>query len=292
MVWKGWKERNIGYLLLLPALVSLFGVFVYPIFYCIFLSFNEQYLTKPYLGMQFVGLANYLRSIFDARVLNGIQLTAILVSGILIGELLLGIGIALLLDRELKGKVIFRSIILIPMVVTPVVTGLSFRTLMFHGDFGMINYFLSLVGIRGIGWLADPVTALPAIMLTDIWQWTPYMALVGLAALESMPRDPLEAAKIDGASRLQTFMYVTLPSIWPVLAVAVIFRIIDSIQIFDIIYVMTSGGPGIATETLNMYAYKVGFVLSGEVTYAAAIAMELVLIVIVVTLVIRRFVRT
>lgn len=292
MVWKGWKERNIGYLLLLPALVSLFGVFVYPIFYCIFLSFNEQYLTKPYLGIQFVGLANYFRSILDERVLNGIQVTAILVGGILIAELFLGIGIALLLDRELKGKVIFRSIILIPMVVTPVVAGLSFRTLMLHGDFGMINYFLSLVGIKGTGWLGDPATALPAVMLTDIWQWTPYMALVGLAALESMPRDPLEAAKIDGASRLQTFTYVILPSIWPVLMIAIIFRVIDSIQIFDIIYVMTAGGPGVATETLNMYAYKVGFMMSGEITYAAAIAIELVLIIIVVTQLIRRLVRT
>jgi multiple sugar transport system permease protein len=196
-------------------------------------------------------------------------------------ELALGLGVALLFFRRFPGDKFMRALILLPMVVAPVVVGLLWRY-MLNVNFGVVNYLLSQVGIPRIDFLGDPFWALPTLIVIDVWQWTPFMFLILLAALQGIPEDILEAARVDGANPVQIFVYQMLPLMRYPIAVAVVLRTIDAFRVYDIIYMTTRGGPVDATQTLSWQIYDAGF-RSFDLGYAAAYSWLMLAIVLIVT---------
>ncbi|HHW13791.1 MAG TPA: sugar ABC transporter permease, partial [Firmicutes bacterium] len=246
------------YAFMLPAVVALLIVTFAPFIGAVLLSLGRYDLLRPWLGWQFRGLGNFIDVLHDGAFWQSAYTTLKFTTFALSGETLLGVAIALFLNRDFKGKGLVRTLLLAPMIISPVVVGLVWRML-YNADVGMVNYFFRLMGLPAHPWLGDPATALWAVAVADIWQWTPYIVMVTLAALESLPLDYFEVARIEGASFLQTLQYVTLPLIKPVLLVATIVRTMDLLNAFGTIFVMTNGGPGRVTETLVIYGYKTGF---------------------------------
>ncbi len=255
------RRRRLGdmpiYLLfLLPTVVFLAMTSLYPLLYTFRLSFHEWYLNRPGMEPQWVGLDSYHVSINDQVFRTSAAHTAIFGVGTVAAELILGLALALAVAREGMGVRVIRSILLIPMIMTPVVVGVLWRILLF--DRGLINYLLGLLGLPRILWFVDPTWAFVGVMLVDIWQWTPFVLIVMTAAIAALPSEPFRAAEVDGATRWQVFRYLTLPMLMPVLLVTGLLRFIDAIKVFDTIYVLTNGGPGYATEMLSSYIYKQG----------------------------------
>lgn len=272
---------RLPYLLLVPALVFLLGVTMPPFVFGLVASFTRWSLTRPDDGITFVGLHNYASILTDPSFGKILSNTLIYTVGSVAASLLLGLGIALLLNRRMRGKGLYQTLLLIPMVATPMVIALGFRYL-YNGDYGVITYLLSLAGGDGSSPLGSPATALLAVMAVEIWQWTPFMALVLLAGLESIPRRPYEAASVDGASAWQTFRFVTLPQLRRVVLVVVLIRSMDAFRSFDLIYMMTKGGPGIETETLIMTDWRQSFAFF-NIGIGAALAMIMLYGVLVVS---------
>jgi multiple sugar transport system permease protein len=203
-------------------------------------------------------------------------------------EFIFGLGIALLLDYDLKAKRFFRSIILIPMMCTNVVIGLTWR-LMYNYQFGIINYFLVELGLQPVEWLSNVSIVLPAVILVDVWNTTSFVALLLLAGLQALPDEPFEAARIDGASAQQRFWYLTLPLLRPTILVALLWRVIDTFRIFDVIYLLTAGGPARATETISIYVYRYGF-QTFDLGFASAASYTMILIMLVIAVFLARLV--
>jgi multiple sugar transport system permease protein len=194
-------------------------------------------------------------------------------------QLLLGMGIALLLQRQVIARGLLRTALLLPMMTTPVVVGLIWR-FMYNPTQGILNYLLGQVGLPTPNWLGSLQTGFIAVMIADIWEWTPFMVLILLAALQTLPQEPFEAAAIDGASAWQAFLHITLPLLRPTIVVAVLIRAIDSFKTFDLVYVLTNGGPGTSTETLSFYTYKWGFKFF-QMGYASALSFVMLIMVII-----------
>ena len=203
-------------------------------------------------------MKNYIALFSDPRFFNSVKLTLYFTILSVSVETVLGVAIALILNREFKGKNLAKGILLLPMVATPVAIGLAW-TLFYEPTIGLGNYALQLLGLPASKWLASTTSVIPALAIVDIWEWTPMVTLIVLAGLAALPHDPYEAAMVDGANNWQVFRYITLPLLTPTILVAVVLRGIDAFKTFDIIYTMTSGGPGFASETLNIYAYNLGF---------------------------------
>jgi multiple sugar transport system permease protein len=206
-----------------------------------------------------VALGNYTSLLFhDPRFWGAVARTFVFTIVAVVVETVLGVIIALVLNRETRGQNLIKTLFLLPMIATPVAVGMVWL-LMFEPSIGVINYLLELLRLPQGLWLASPNQALASLILVDVWQWTPMITLIVLAGLASLSREPFEAAIVDGASRLQTVFYITLPLIKSTVVAAVILRTIDAIKTYDIIYTMTQGGPGFATETLNIYSFVLGF---------------------------------
>lgn len=253
------KKSRIHLYFLLPSLITIIVIMIVPFFFSLYITLNNVNLLENSGRFSFNGLGNFINFFRDERAINSVVTTIKFVLGALIVETLLGIAISLFLDRSFRGKPIVRGLLIVPMFMTPVVSGLVWRTF-YDPTAGMINYFLGLLGMGNRhDWLGNASSALPSIILTDVWQWTPFMILLFLASLDSIPSEIYEATLVEGASERQIIRYIKLPLLMPTLFIAVILRGIDVIKAFDIIYVMTKGGPGLATETINMYAYTVGF---------------------------------
>jgi len=250
------KTRQRAVLLVLPTVIILVLVVVFPMFYSLSVSFRMYDLRVP--RHPFVGLENYVRLFTDSRFHNALGVTGLLLIGELALQFPIGFGLALLLARKFWGKKAVQPVLLLPMMVTPVVVGYMGR-LLFEVRSGPINYFLSLAGLPGGLWHSSASTALLTVMLLDTWQWTPFIMGVMLAGLTSLPVEPYESARVDGASGLQIFWYLTLPMLKPVIALVIIMRTLAILQTFDVIYVLTLGGPGTATETIGIYTYLIGF---------------------------------
>jgi len=270
------------FFMILPAIIVLIFIVIYPMVFSFWVSLHKWYLGKPY-SFPFVGLTNYYTVIFKDSVFRVSLINTLILVAICIPiEFTLGIILAMLLNRDdIKGKRIFRSCLIMPIVLTPVVAGVLWK-FKFHPSYGIINYFLGLVGLGKIEWLADPRFALLSIMIVDIWQWTPFMFLVLYAGLLSLPKEPLEAAKVDGASDWQLFKYLIIPLLIPIIVVALLIRTMDIIKLFDIVYVLTRGGPGDTTEVLTLYNFRVGlnYFYMGR---AAAISWIIAVIVILLS---------
>jgi multiple sugar transport system permease protein len=197
-------------------------------------------------------------------------------------EMFIGVGLALMLERPILGMSVFRTIFILPMMIAPIVVGLVWRY-MYNPQFGIFNKTLKKWGFESIPWLSSPDWALPSVIIADIWQWTPFIFILSLAALQSLPRSSLEAARIDGASEWQQIIYIKIPLMMPVLVVAALLRMIDAFKVLEVIFIMTNGGPGLSTEIMSLQIYKTAFV-SWELGRAAALSNILLAIVLVITL--------
>ncbi len=250
-------DRQILFWLLLPAFLVLFATTCGPFLWSLALSFSDFNLANP-AAAQFVGLETYRRVLANASTWNAVFNTVYMVGAIVVSETILGLALALLLARHFPGVRIARSLFLIPLMTPSIVVALTWRML-FTARFGYINYFLGLVGLPQVDWLGDPIWAMPSLIISDIWVATPFVASIVLAGLLSLPEEPFEAATVDGASPVQIFWNVTLPLLRPVLALAIMFRSIDAFRKFESIQIMTGGGPGDVTMTVNFLVYNKGF---------------------------------
>ena len=230
---------------------------LFPLAYTVHLSFQEWFASST-VPPHFVGLKNYWDMLKDERFLKGTVRTIAYTILALGGEVGFGVAMALVFDRTFFGKGIVRALFLLPMVATPVAIALVWLFI-YDPATGVLNYLLSLLGLPQGLWVSQPRTVIASLVLVDIWQWTPLVMLIVLAGLATLPNEPYEAATIDGASGLQIFLYITLPLLRPYIVVAALFRGIDALKTFDIIYVITRGGPAFSSETLNLYIYSSAF---------------------------------
>lgn len=267
-----------------PAVIALFLIVIIPIGYNIYMTF-----TKWTIGLgspRFIGIDNFIDLFSDERVWNGLKVM-IYFSGLSLSiELVLGLLIALYFNREFKGSELVQTIYILPFAATPVAVSLIWR-IMLNPEIGIMNYLLRSIGLPGSLWVSSTDTVIPALVLVDVWKWTPMITLIVLAGLKSLPQDPYEAAEIDGANIFQVFWYITLPLIRPVLIAALMLRSLDNLKEFDMIYTITQGGPGIASETLYLYSYKVGFSFF-KAGYGSALMVIVFLIVLVFNVVMNR----
>jgi len=269
----GWhrERRHFFAALLLPALVVLAVVTLAPFAFLLATSFTPLNLTRPATWWDFSApLRNFERLLDDQRFFNSLGVQARL-SFFTVGlQLLLGLGAALLLNSRLRFLEAARSLFIIPMVLPPIVVAIIWKVL-FTPGISPLNWVLGLVGLPQPAWLADPNLALPAIIVADVWEWFPFTMLMLLAALQMLPEEPQEAARVDGARPWQVLLHIVLPLLRPAIVVIVLFRLIDSVKAFPLIFVMTGGGPGTVTEPTNYYAYLQGFNYS-LIGYSSAIS--------------------
>lgn len=263
-----------------PAMLTLVLILIYPLGYSLRLAFHHWTLRTFRQGVPYVGFENFSELIHGGDFLESLITTATFMLFAIGLEFLLGMGLALLLNQDLKGRRFFRSMILLPMMCTNVVIGLTWR-LMYNYDYGVINYFLNLVGIKSVAWLSEISVVMLSVILVDVWNTTSFVALLLLAGLQGLPEEPFEAAHIDGASAWQRFRYLTLPMLRSAILVALLWRVIDAFRIFDVIYLLTAGGPARKTETVSIYVYRYGFKLFDLGSAAAA---SYLMIVIMLTL--------
>jgi len=269
-----WREKAFPYALLAPALLLLAALTVYPFFYILHTSVHR--LTPA--GETFVGAQNFLRLLGDPFFYRAAVQTLVFTASALTLEFALGLALALLLDSQIRGRALWRALLLLPMILPPVVAGVTWR-LIYNPGFGPLNGALRLLGLdtRRLTWLADPIVALASVVLVDVWEWTPFVFLILLAGLQAIPEEPYEAARIDGSSPWQTFRHVTLPLLLPALLVALLLRTMDLVRLFDSVFILTQGGPGFATETLSLYIYKTAFRFY-DFGYAAAASLALLVV--------------
>jgi len=253
----GFVERNLKYIFPLPALIFVFLLMIFPVCYTLVISFTDWALTSG-RPMRFVGLQSYLKVLREPRFAAAIGRTLFFTFGVVVAEAVLGTIVALILNREFIGKGPLKLILLLPLVVTPVAIGITFN-LFYDPTIGFLNYVLNTLGLPQSGWVTEAKTVLPSLMLVDIWQWTPMIALIVLAGLSGLSAEPFESAKVDGANAVQTFFRVTLPMITPTILTAIVLRSVDALKTYDIIAAMTRGGPGYSSETLNIHAFKYSF---------------------------------
>jgi len=263
----------------LPALFVVGAVIIFPWIFTLWMSVREWQIGGE---TGFVGFDNYWRLATDARFWQSMSHTLSYTILSVIAPMVLGTMAALIFDKKIPLRGLLRGIFVMPMMATPVAVALVW-TMMYHPQLGVLNYLLSIVGIPPQEWIFNQSTVIPALVAVETWQWTPLTMLIVLGGLASMPRDPFESAEIDGANGWQKFRYITWPMILPFIMVAMIIRSIDALKSFDIIYAMTQGGPGTASETINIYLYNVAFSYY-DIGYASAIAVIFFIIIIAMSI--------
>jgi multiple sugar transport system permease protein len=263
---------------IIPALVIVIGVIVFPWAFTIWMSLNEWKVGAP---TTFVGLANYLRLPGDARFVDAVWHTLLYTVLSVLLPLIFGTVAACVFHARFPLRGFLRGLFIMPMMATPVAIALIW-TMMFHPQLGVLNYLLSLIGLPPQLWIFHPATVIPSLVLVETWQWTPLVMLIVLGGLAAIPAEPYESAQIDGASGWQVFRFITFPLITPFLFIAAMVRTIDAVKSFDIIFAMTQGGPGTASETINLYLYSVAFAYY-DIGYGSAIAVIFFVLIIALT---------
>ena len=276
----GFVDRNFKQLLVAPSIFLMLLVGVFPLLYLIMVSFQGITMTEN--NSDFVGLQNYAYLAKDKRMWLALGHTMIFLIIALPIELLLGLAMAQLFLDKLPGRQVFIALLVLPVVISPIVAGATW-SLMFDNRFGPINQIIGWVAGKDMPllWTFNPNLVYPAILVAEIWQWTPFMFLLLLAALANVDKSQLEAAAIDGAGYWRTFRQIVLPSIWPVMAIALLIRALDLFRLFDIVWALTQGGPGTMTETISMFTYVQGF-RQFETSYTAAVALLIIVLLSVV----------
>jgi len=264
-----------------PAFLFLFSISIFPLIYSLVLSFYYYYPTKPYLGIRFAGLGNFIHIFSDPQFFGSLKNSFVYIIPALTAEFLLGLGIAVLLTSfKIRGLGVIQTLLLIPMMISPAITGVIWRLIYFPG-MSPINFFIQAVfGVHGPNWTSDPSTAMASIIIVDIWQWTPFMILCFVAGIRALPEEVFDAAKVEGATLWHQVRHMIVPMTMPVILVALLIRFIDMFKMFDYLYILTKGGPGVATDTLTYFTYRMGFTL-WDVGYASASSWILLIITIV-----------
>lgn len=257
MVRQGFVERHLRFLFPLPAVIFVVVLMVFPVGYTFFLSFTNWTLTSG-RPLEVVGLKSYLQVLKEPRFVQALGRTFYFTFASVIVEMLLGTTLALILHRNFVGKGLMKTLLLLPLVATPVAIGIVFN-LFYDPTIGILNYVLSVLGLPQSGWVSDAKTVMPSLIIVDIWQWTPMITIIVLAGLAGLSTEPYESAMVDGANSRQVLFRITLPMLMPTILTAVILRAIDALKTYDIIYSMTRGGPGYSSENLNVLAFKYSF---------------------------------
>jgi multiple sugar transport system permease protein len=252
-----WIDRHIKWIFILPAVTFVGLMMVMPVGYTFWLSFhdwNMSNITPPL----WVAFQNYTALFQDELFIKSLWLMFYFTVASVSIETVLGVGLAILMNQNIVGKGLVKTLFLLPMVATPVAVGLVW-VLIYEPNIGILNSFLEWIGLSGQEWLTSQDLVMPSLIFIDIWEWTPMIALIVLAGLVSLPKDPYEAAMIDGANSWQAFQKITLPLLKPTLYSAILLRLIDALKTYDIIYATTQGGPGTSSQTINIYGYVLGF---------------------------------
>jgi multiple sugar transport system permease protein len=283
-------DRHIAWLLVLPAVLLILALSIYPLAYSVWVAFVNFDFEIP--GHAFVGLKNFQQIINDPIARSSLVNTAILSAASVAVEFVLGLLLALAMVKSFRGRGLIMPILIVPLFISPVIVG-QFWSLLLQQPFGPTNYLLSkLLGQPvEISWLTQSPWNFIAIVTADAWQWTPFMFVILLAGLTSIPPEMFEAAELDGATPWQTFYYVTLPLLTPIILLAITFRLLDAVKLFDIIYVMTGGGPGASTYTASFYLYQIGFQQFHLSKATAGSWIFLALSVVIITALVRRLLR-
>ncbi|AZO80101.1 MULTISPECIES: sugar ABC transporter permease [unclassified Bosea (in: a-proteobacteria)] len=263
----------------LPAVLIIAGVIVFPWLFTLYMSSQDWKIGG---GPEFVGLQNFAELFRDARFIESMGHTFYFTVLAVVLPILFGTAAALVFHREFPFRGLLRTIFVMPMMATPVAVALVW-TMMFHPQLGVLNYLLSLVGIGPQAWVYSPNTVIPTLILVEVWHWTPLVMLIVLGGLAGLPREPYESALIDGANAWHMFRHITLPLVWPFIMVAIVIRTIDALKAFDTIFVITQGGPGTASETLNIFLYLQAFQFY-KIGYASAVVVIFFVIIIMLSL--------
>ncbi|MEW5721344.1 MAG: sugar ABC transporter permease, partial [Chloroflexota bacterium] len=285
-------KTYVAFLFLLPAVAILVVGLLVPLINAFDLSMYRWSIGVPWDKREFIGWAAFERMLTDDYVHTSIGVTLQYAFWIMVLEMVLGTALALMLERPFAGVAVFRTIFILPYMVSPVVVGLIWRY-MLDARVGVIDHYLEAIGkqlpfLQPLGftrleWLGSPDLALPALVLTDLWQWTPFIFIIVLAGLQGLPSEVTEASRIDGANWLQTILFVKLPMLRSILLITVLMRLIDVFKALEVIFIMTFGGPGLSTEVLSLHIYKTAFT-SQELGYAAAISVLLIAIILVLSI--------
>jgi len=269
-----WHSKVYSRRFILPAVLTLALIVIVPMVFLWYVSLTDYTLGKSWDQRQFVGLNNFrwLFSGQDTDFWPALRISLVFMVGAVSLQFALGLGIALLFNRKIKGKKLWMAFLMIPLTTTPSVIGLMWK-LMYNTEYGVLNYLLKPLGLK-VDWLSAG-NALRSVVLIDVWQWTPFVALILYAGLQALPQEPYEAAVVDGATGIQILRYVTLPLLRPIVLIAVLLRSIDALKIFDTVYVLTRGGPGNVTELLSLHIYRLGFQHMGWIGRASSVSIVL-----------------
>lgn len=281
-IWGLFTGKKAGRAFLLPAVIILLILTIFPFLFSLFLSFGKVSFLGG-LKIHLAGLKNWVRLFGDERFYNALSNTILIAVIAVAIEYVLGLGLALLLNRRVRGSTFFRVLFLLPMMLTPIAVGYMWR-MMFNPTRGPIDHVLPLLGLPAVAWLTEPKIVLYSVILTDIWHWTPFMILILFAGLQSIPPALLEAARVDGASGWQLFREVIFPLLAPASIAAILLRTVEVLKIIDKIYILTGGGPGISSESMTLFGYSLGL-RAFDLAYGATIAFSLFITVLAISIV-------
>lgn len=282
-------DRRFGWFMSAPALALLLVVILFPVFWALFTSVHEFTLLAPNFDT-FTGIENYAKAIGDPAFRHSLGLTAFFVAAVVLFEFALGFLVALMLNSVERFKPLYYGILLCPLLMNPVIVGLIWRMFL-HPSLGIVNYLLTVVGLEPVNWLGSTQVAIWTIIMVDIWHQVSFMIVLLLAGLSALPKEPYEAARVDGASVFQSFLYITLPLMLPVIIVTLLIRMIFAVKTYDLIYIMTRGGPGVSTDLVSYAIYRTAFV-SLDIGEASAMSAILLVLILVLTGYLYRYMRT
>ena len=285
-----WAERHFKWLIVAPAVLLILALSIYPLLFSLWVNFVNYDFEIP--GHDFVGLQNFQTVVSDPIFRSSLLLTFILSVTNVATEFVLGFALALCMVKSFRGRGLVMSILIIPLFISPVIVGQTW-TLFLQRPFGPADYILTEILRRPveISWLSDSPWYYIAIVIADVWQWTPFMFVILLAGLAAIPQHLYEAAELDGLSAVKTFFYITVPQLGPIITLAVTFRLLDAVRLFDVIFMMTGGGPGTATYTASYYLYQVGFQQFHLGVATAGSWIFLILLSIVIMTLVRRLLK-
>ena len=283
------RDRLFGWLIASPSLGLLFLVILFPVFWALFTSVHDYTLLAPNFDT-FNGLDNYLKAAGDPEFRHTLWLTAFFVAAVVLLEFAIGFLVALMLHAVERFKSVYYAILLCPLLMNPVVVGLIWRMFL-HPSLGIVNYLLSVIGVEPVNWLGSTKVALWTLVMVDIWHQVSFMIVLLLAGLSALPREPYEAARVDGASALRSFWHITLPLMLPVITVTLLIRLIFAVKTYDLVYIMTRGGPGVATDLVSYFIYRTAFV-SLNIGEASAMSAILLAVILALTAWLHRYMRS
>ena len=285
-----WADRNFKWLMVAPAALLILAFSIYPMLFSLWVVFVNYDFQIP--GHDFVGLQNFAQVVNDPLAWSSLGLTIALSVTVVAIEFALGLALALAMVRTFRGRGVVMSILIIPLFISPVIVGQSWA-LFLQRPFGPADYLLSQLLSRpvAISWVGETPWVFIAIVLADVWQWTPFMFVIPLAGLAAIPPHLYEAAELDGVGALQTFRYVTAPQLAPVMLLAVTLRLLDAVKLFDVIFMLTGGGPGTATYTTSFYLYQIGFQQFHLSMATAGSWLFLILLSVVIMALVRRLLK-